>query len=277
MTSDILSFAAASCQTDFSELIYFGIFVPVHQSGSRANMRKSLAVRPNQQSSLVSATVDRLRQHIEENNLGAGDRLPTEVELLDKFDVSRSVLREAIGRLETIGLITVRHGQGMFVGDPDTLSSCVNLVRSAMAMCPRDLTQFFEFRSALECWAARRAAEVATPDEVKALETLCEQMDRRDQSYEETIRADFAFHRKLFEVADNQLMLSVILVLQQWTLAGMLQTTPKPRDYPVSRRLHRAILKGVRDRDPEAAESAMHKHMGSVRKSAEKHRGIQAG
>lgn len=240
-------------------------------------MQKSMKVRPSQQSSLVSATVDRLRHYIEEKKLGAGDRLPTEVELLDQFNVSRSVLREAIGRLETIGLVTVRHGQGMFVGDPDTLSSCVHLVRSAMAMCPRDLTQFFEFRSALECWAARRAAELATSDEVKALESLCEQMDRRDQSYEETIQADFAFHRKLFEIAGNQLMLSVTSVLQQWTLAGMLQTTPKPRDYPASRRLHRAILKGVRDRDPDAAEAAMHKHMESVRTSADKHRGVQAG
>jgi GntR family transcriptional regulator, transcriptional repressor for pyruvate dehydrogenase complex len=230
-----------------------------------------------QQNSLVSAVVDRLRNYIEAKKLSAGERLPTEAVLLEQLHVSRSVLREAVGRLETIGLVSVRRGQGMFVGDPDTLSSCVNLVRSAMTMCPRDLTQFFEFRSALECWTARRAAEVAQPEDISELESLCEQMDRQDQSYEDTIQADFAFHRKLFEIAGNQLMFAVSTVLQQWTLAGMLQTTPKPRDYAASRRLHRAILKGVRDGDPDAAEKAMLKHMESVRHSAEKHRGAQAG
>lgn len=236
-----------------------------------------MILRSAQQSSLVSRVADGLRHYIEERRLSAGDRLPTEAVLLEQLQVSRSVLREAVSRLETIGLVSVRRGQGMFVGDPDTLSSCVNLVRSAMTMCARDLSQFFEFRAALECWTVRRAAELARPEDVQELEALCEQMDRTDQSYEATIRADFAFHRKLFEIAGNQLTLAVTLVLQQWTLTGMLQTTPKPRDYAASRRLHRAILKGVRDGDPDAAEKAMQKHMESVRTSAERHHGAHAG
>lgn len=233
--------------------------------------------RSAQQCSLVSSVVDRLRNYIEVKKLTAGDRLPTESVLLDQLQISRSVLREAVSRLEMIGLVSVRRGQGMFVGDPDTLSSCVNLVRSAMTMCPRDLTQYLEFRSALECWTARRVAEVAQASDVAELESLCEQMDRPDQSYEDTIQADFVFHRKLFEIAGNQLMFAVSTVLQQWTFAGMLQTTPKPRDYAASRRLHRAIVKCVKDGDPDAADKAMQKHMESVRLSAENYRGVQAG
>lgn len=88
-----------------------------------------MQIQSAQQNSLVSAVVDRLRNYIEVKKLSAGERLPTESVLLDQLQVSRSVLREAVGRLETIGLVSVRCGQGMFVGDPDTLSSCINLVR----------------------------------------------------------------------------------------------------------------------------------------------------
>jgi len=53
----------------------------------------------------------------------AGDRLWTEAELTERLDVSRSVLREAINRLQMIGLVEIRRGLG--VGDPDGLAACV--------------------------------------------------------------------------------------------------------------------------------------------------------
>ena len=127
-------------------------------------------IRSARKGSLVSTVVERLRQFVEEKKLQSGDRLPTEAELLKQFGVSRTVLREAVGRLETIGLVAVRHGQGMFVGDPDTLAGCLSLLRSAMAISPRDLTQFAEFRTALECHTARRSAELASPEDVAQLE-----------------------------------------------------------------------------------------------------------
>jgi GntR family transcriptional repressor for pyruvate dehydrogenase complex len=218
-------------------------------------------IRSARKGSLVSNVVEQLRQYVEEKKLQSGDRLPTESELLKQLGVSRTVLREAIGRLETIGLVAVRHGQGMFVGDPDTLAGCLNLLRSAMAISPRDLTQFIEFRSALECHTARRAAEVASSDDVVQLESLCDRMDRPDLPYEEAIRDDFAFHRKLAEITGNPLLVNIVMVLQQFIVAGMLQTTPKPRDRDVSRRLHRTILRAINDGDAEAAEEAMREHM----------------
>jgi len=211
--------------------------------------------------SLVSTVVERLRQYIEQTKLKSGDRLPTEAELLEQLGVSRTVLREAIGRLETIGLVTVRHGQGMFVGDPDTLAGCLTMLRSAMTISPRDLTRFIEFRTALECYAARRAAELARPEQLASLEALCDLMEKPDQAYEEAIQGDFAFHLKLAEITGNPLLVNIVTVLQQFILAGMVQTTPKPRDRNVSRRLHRTIVRAVKAHDPEAAEAAMREHM----------------
>jgi GntR family transcriptional repressor for pyruvate dehydrogenase complex len=212
-------------------------------------------------SSLVAEVVTLLRDVIESRGLAPGDRLPTEAELVASLEVSRPVLREAVSQLETLGLIRVRRGLGMFVGDRDSLAGCLKLVRSAMAITPRDLTQFADLRSALEHHGARRAAELATGDEVAELQALCDAMDRRDLPYDEAIRIDFAFHRRLVEITGNELMVNVMSVLQEFIVEAMLQTTPQPRDRSVSRRLHRAIVEAVRRGDPDAAERAMREHM----------------
>ena len=211
--------------------------------------------------SLVKEVSEEIRKHVEERNLAAGDRLPTELELLEKHGVSRSVLREAINRLETIGLVEVRQGHGMFVGNADSLASCLQFARSAMAITPRNLAEFGALRGALECWAARQAATTATAEQVAELEDLVGQLDDTSRSYEEAIQIDFALHRKLFEIADNQLVTNIINVLQQFVIEGMLQTTPQPRDRDVSQQLHRAVVKAIHNADPVAAEDAMREHM----------------
>jgi len=216
---------------------------------------------PLRRSSLVAEVVTLLRDVIESRGLAPGDRLPTEAELVASLEVSRPVLREAVSQLETLGLVRVRRGLGMFVGDRDSLAGCLKLVRSAMAITPRDLTQFADLRSALEHHGARRAAELATDGDVAELQALCDAMDRRDLPYEEAVGIDFAFHRRLIQISGNELMVNVMSVLQEFIVEAMLQTTPRPRDRGISRRLHRAILAAVRAGDPDAAERAMREHM----------------
>jgi GntR family transcriptional repressor for pyruvate dehydrogenase complex len=217
--------------------------------------------RPRKRESLVDHVVGKLRQLIQNHSFAPGTRLPSELELVAELKVSRTVLREAVRQLGAVGLIEVRHGQGMFVGDGTVVSGGVELVRSSLALAPRDLTQFLDLRAALECYAVRRAAERAGPEATAELEAFCRQMDQPGLPYGQTIELDFAFHRKLFEVAGNPLMLGVLGVLQELIVAGMLQTTPNPRDRSVSQDLHYAIVDAVRNHDVAGAEAAMREHM----------------
>lgn len=220
-----------------------------------------MPISPVGRTSLVDEVVRQLQRKIETESMQAGDRLPTEAQLTTQLQVSRNVLREAVQRLDTMGLVSVRRGQGMFVAAPELLVSCARLVRSALAISPRDLTQFTEFRTAIELQVAASAALCATPEQVDQLEKLCDQIDCQEQSYEAAIALDFAFHRKLIEITGNQLTLNIMTVLHEFFLAAMAQTTPKPRDHQVSRRLHRAIVKAIRRGDSDEARSAMQQHM----------------
>src|SRR3990167_2670163 len=71
--------------------------------------------RPRRQRGLVPEIVEALGGDIRESRLRPGDKLPTESELMGRFDVSRTVVREAISRLQASGLVETRHGIGTFV------------------------------------------------------------------------------------------------------------------------------------------------------------------
>jgi GntR family transcriptional regulator, transcriptional repressor for pyruvate dehydrogenase complex len=211
--------------------------------------------------SLVDEVVERLRVVIETSGLAAGDRLPTEVQLVEELGVSRNALREAIRRLETVGMIEVRHGQGMFIGDRDGLSGCTKLFRSAMAMSGKDLTDLAELRCVIEYHTVRRAAELASPEQVAELHEALVRLGAEGQSHEEAIRTDFEFHRKLAEVGGNELMLTLMTIMEELLLSAILLATEKPRAFRSNFEIHRAIWEAVRLNDPDAAEQAMRNHM----------------
>lgn len=228
-----------------------------------------MKLRAIPRSSLVDEVVERLRDIIEQGELAAGDRLPSETELVQQLGVSRTVLREAVGRLETIGVLSVQRGRGMFVGDRSSLTNCVQLVRSAMAISPKELLKFLELRSAIEFYAARQVAVAAGDDEIAELEELCDRIDRPEGDDVEAMQRDLEFHLKLAELTGNELIRNVMQVIQEFALAGMVYTTPKPRDREESHDRHRAIVDAIRAHDPEAAERAMRRHMDRTRSRLE--------
>ncbi len=216
--------------------------------------------------STVNLVVERITQVIRNQGLSAGHRLPGEHDLVEQLKVSRPVLREALGRLQSMGLVDIQRGRGTFVGNATSLANCVRLLRSAVTISPMELQTYAELRSAIEVQAARQAAERATEDDVEELTRLLKQLDDDELPYHEALEIDFRFHRKLLEIAGNPLMQNIMEVIYEFVLTQMVRTTPSQRDSQSGRRLHKAILTAVRDHDPDAAERAMQQHMQAVLK-----------
>ena len=85
-----------------------------------------------------------------------------------------------------------------------------------------------------------------------------------DRPYEQSLEIDFRFHRKLVDIAGNELMQNVMEVIYEFVLAQMARTTPAPRENELGHRLHQEIVAAVRRHDPDAAERAMRAHMQAV-------------
>ena len=82
--------------------------------------------------------------------------------------------------------------------------------------------------------------------------------------YAEALELDFAFHRKLIDIAGNPLMQNMIEVIYEFVLTQMVRTTPSQRENALGRKLHKAILRAVREHNPDAAADAMQQHMQAV-------------
>lgn len=221
-------------------------------------------IGPVKRKSLVDTVVERIRAVIVDGQLRPGDRLPTEAELVKQLEVSRTVLREAVGRLEMLGLVSVQGSRGMFVSAPVALLNGVNLVRSALALSPRELVKFTEFRRAIECDAVREAARNAGAEDLAELEQLCEEIRRPELEPAQAFRLDLRFHRKIVDLADNEMMRSVIDVVQEFIMASIVEGAPTRRDPEVTYRDHRAIVAALAAHDPDAAEAAMRGHLEAV-------------
>ena len=210
--------------------------------------------------SRVDEVASQLREIVEKGQLLPGSRLPSEADLAGQLQISRNVLREAIKRLESIGLLSVRRGLGTFVGDGESLSATTKLVRSAIAISPRDVSKVAEFRRAIECDAVRQATVNATADDIDELQQIFDDF-KAESDPVAVMEGDLKFHLKIVEMADNALMSNVIHVIQDFIYAGMVHTRPVEHRVPFAGDQHLNILQAIRDRDPDQAEQAMRAHM----------------
>lgn len=213
------------------------------------------------QQTTADLVVERIARVIKEQKLSSGERLPGEHELVEQLKVSRPVLREALARLQSMGLVDIQRGRGTFVGNRTSLANCVTLLRSAVIISPQELRSYVELRTAIEVQAARQAAELATDDDITELTSLLKQLEDEALPYPDALELDFQFHRKLIDMAGNPLMQNMIEVIYEFVLTQMVLTTPSQRENALGRKLHKSILRAIRERNPDAAANAMQQHM----------------
>src|SRR5690242_12175666 len=112
--------------------------------------------------------VDRMLDLLKTGMLRAGDRLPSERELIEIFGVSRPSLREALRALAMLGVVDTRHGGGAYISDlePRTLLAPLDFF---LSLSQANLADAFESRRIVETEIARKAATNATGEDVEAL------------------------------------------------------------------------------------------------------------
>lgn len=236
-------------------------------------------IKPVRQQRLYEKVTDQIQGLIASGELIAGDRLPNERQLAEQFEVSRTVIREALKALAVRGLVEVRSGQGTFVVDATTDS----LARSLQSMLFLDqsgdpLEGLLEVREILEPEIAFRAAQRARAENLDALRDAVASMDAYVTDREAYIRADDAFHLALAVATQNafvpRLLGSLFDVLHEHR-SLIFDTSGGPER---GQEHHKRILRAVKDAAPEAAREAMRGHLAQIRRdSAEGQRSVSNG
>ncbi|MFF1685788.1 FadR/GntR family transcriptional regulator [Streptomyces sp. NPDC058254] len=203
-----------------------------------------------------------LAAEIESGRLAEGDKLPTEVELVKQLGVSRTVVREAVSRLRTAGLVESRQGLGVFVLPRRTRPLDLE---AESADTKSKVLQIVEARSALEGEAASLAAVRATPAALDRMRHALDAIDAAVASGGDGVDEDLAFHGSIAESTGNAVLVSTVRYLGEVARSGIRVTRANEArrgDFIEAVRLeHHAILAAVESGDPEAAHAAARTHM----------------
>jgi DNA-binding FadR family transcriptional regulator len=239
---------------------------------------RTLAARP---ASLSQRVVDALSARIAAGALKPNERVPTEPALMQEFGVSRSVVREAISRLQAAGLLRTQQGVGSFVLAPKVDSPLLPRTPAAELKMQQKLAML-ELRLSLEPEAAALAAQRRSPEQLVAMERALKDFDVQRQTGEATAEADFRFHELLAQATGNEYFVHVLHSLSSATIPRpAAQSAPARRGRPPARfgepspelrsgkditaREHHAVLEAIRRGDAAAARAAMFLHLNNSR------------
>jgi GntR family transcriptional regulator, transcriptional repressor for pyruvate dehydrogenase complex len=195
--------------------------------------------------------------------LKPGDKLPSERELAETLQVSRSSIRDAIRGLELVGLVEPRQGAGTIVRELSA-ETLVNPFAGALKQRRELVSELLDFRLMLEPPLAARAATHASSDEIAEMEEILQRQEDKLARGEAAIAEDAEFHYSIALASGNSVVLKVLDILMD-----MLRDT-RERSLQVAGRAqqsmagHRRILNAIKRRDAEAAKSAMRRHIEDV-------------
>jgi len=204
---------------------------------------------------------EEIRRWILDGKLKAGDRLPSEEELIKQFGVSRASLREAFRLLESMGLVETELGKGRFVR---------NILRKENQELSEALKNALIARELVEPSIAMYAAQVASEQDIKKIQ---EALRRLELSYNlgcsEFLVHDKAFHIAVAEATHNFMLINFVLdyksVIEELGAKTLNVKGRRKRSY----KEHQQIFEAIKSHNPQAAHKANLLHIQNVKRTIE--------
>ena len=227
------------------------------------------SIKGSNDKSRVEIAYKGILEHIKDNNLQAGDRLPSEAKIAEQFKISRPVVRQSLVRLQEAGVIQIRWGSGSYVCDPaDWRVKAV--LNSGQIDSVEGIRHTFEIRMAIESEGAAFAAKRATEADIAAIKAAhLRYVDAKSRKQGDSGDADLDFHFLIAKAARNpfftKMMLDVRESVRFCARIGLLlaQSNPEERWRRICQE-HEDILNAIVDGDPARAREAMRRHVSNA-------------
>lgn len=220
-----------------------------------------------QRTGLPDQLADRLQRFIADRNLKPGDRLPAMSTLAARFRVGYPTLREGLKKLEALGVISIRHGSGVYVRQPVAGFFLVNPITAATEPTRKILLDLIDARKAVELETIGLAAERITPELATQLENLLNDALLHLEDHEALNRINMQIHLTIASASGNSVLrhiLEVILDLFQEEQRLLLDIHGFPRS---DHEEHTQLVDAVRRHRKALAVNRMRKHLEGVQKA----------
>lgn len=227
----------------------------------------SSAIKPRSAKKLSQIIVEQLIAKIQSGEFKVGEKIPTELELIEAFEVSRSVIRETITELRSLGYVETRHGIGTFV--KEQIAEQNFLLSNASLETINDIVALLELRISLESEAVFLASERRSDIHIARMKAALEDFESHISSTanDGTVKADYDFHIAIAEASSNQYFVDFLKYLGEKIIPrarlNSIEKSPENReDYLKSvHHDHVNIYNAIVDQDGLLARQMMRAHL----------------
>lgn len=211
----------------------------------------------------ADALIERLEDMISEGALADGARLPPERDLMQQFSVSRTVVREAIAALSARGLLEMRPRFRPVVRKPgyDTALGALGGIVHHLLREPGGVRNLYDTRILIEAALARHAALHARRDDIRALRDALADNRAAVEDAERFYATDAAFHGVLYRIPKNPIYPALHEAYVAWLWPHWQEMTRSVEINRANLAAHEAIVSAIVERDPEAAEQSLQRHL----------------
>jgi GntR family transcriptional regulator, transcriptional repressor for pyruvate dehydrogenase complex len=205
--------------------------------------------------------VEQIQAGIRTGSLARGQRLPTERELGERFGVSRGVVREAVKVLAAMGLVESRQGSGIYVRrDPMPIIS--RALTLSVTPDESSVEQLFEFRQALEAFAAERAAVCRTEAQAATIRRIAALAGAAVDDIDAWDEVDDQFHEAIGDASGNDYVKAVLMAIRHMQSdITRLVARRIPGAVAIAAQQHARIAEAIAMADAKAAAEAMATHV----------------
>jgi DNA-binding FadR family transcriptional regulator len=220
-------------------------------------------IQPLRGQALYKSVYDYIKQYILDHDLKAGDPLPPEGQLVDDLGVGRSSVREAVKSLQSLGIIEVRQGNGLFVRELN-FDPMIETFKFGMRFDTRTVVELLQIRIWLETAVIGDAVKRIGKKQLKQLDAVLARWEARNQNGEEFIELDEQFHRILYSVLENDTLMRLFDVF--WVSFSGLEIDAIRSSNPVDElQAHQMLLEAVKAGDTDLARERLLKHFEHVK------------
>lgn len=214
----------------------------------------------NEHKELHNDIIANIRDLINNKNLEPGDKLPSERMLSEKFEVSRSNVREAIQKLEFYGILKSKPQSGTFVADIGQVAMN-GMMDDILGLEDPDFKSLVETRILLELKTVRLAAKRRTDDDLKSMESALEAFKEKVLNKEDAVQEDLLFHLAIAQACGNSTINRMMLIITPEIINNFEKYHVCDKNQSEKRlKEHQDIFEAIKEQNTQKAKQMMKDH-----------------
>lgn len=204
--------------------------------------------------------ISKIRDLINYKNLEPGDKLPSERMMSEKFGVSRSVIREAIQKLEFYGLLKSIPQSGTFVANIGVIA-LNGMIDDILQLEDPDFKSLVETRILLELKSVRLAALRRTEEQLQQIKDAHEAFSKKVLKGEDAVQEDLLFHLAIANATGNSTLITFMLKITPEIITNFQRYHVCDEDQALQGiKEHKAIVEAIEKQNPKEGKEKMKYH-----------------